>query len=162
MILYNKDLFEKKIIEVYDPVHNQKYWFVRCKNDGEFTSILTQIIPNYDEMVEEREDGESVDGECVDLVIDKKLVIILWCNPLDADALVHECLHAVLFSANSRGIALNDHESLCYQLGFLVKSILAGVGATLRKIKKPKEATPSSVEFNPEVKLDGISEKPTP
>lgn len=151
--LYNKELFEKKIIEVFDPIHNQRYWFVRCKTGQEFTEILTKIIPGYQDMVLETDNEESVDGECIDLIIDKKLVVILWCDLLDVDALSHECLHAVLFSARSRGISLTDDESLCYMLGYLVKEILKSANVSLRKGKKPKEVKPS-LEFNPEVKLN--------
>ena len=152
------DLFEKKIIEVYDPVHNQKYWFVRCKNSEEFTDILTKIIPGYQDMVLQESDEEDRGGECLDLVLDGKLVIIFWCDLLDANAVSHECLHAVLFSARSRGISLTDDESLCYMLGFLVEGILTGANVSLRKGRKPKEVTLQPIkhlEIKPEVKLDG-------
>lgn len=152
--LYNKPLFEKKIIEIYDPIHNQRYWFVRCKNGQEFNEILLQIIPGYEEKVEMGDEEERVDGECVDLVLDGKLVVILWCNLLDIDALVHECLHAVLFSAKSRGISLTDDESLCYMLGHLTTELLKKANVSLHKGRKPRE-TKLSLDF-PEDKLNGI------
>ena len=158
--LYNKELFEKKIIEVYDPIHNQRYWFVRAKNSREFNEILTKIIPGFQDMIlDESDEEEDRGGECVDLVLDGKLVVLLWCDLLDADALSHECLHAVLFSARSRGISLTDDESLCYMLGYLVKEILEGANVSLRKGRKIKEAT-QSLDFSAEVKVDANLEKP--
>ena len=149
--LCNKPLFDEKIVEIYDPIHHQRYWFVRCKKSEEFNNILLQIIPDYREKVEIVDEEEKNGGECVDIVIDGKLVIVFWCDLLDIDAVIHECLHAILFSVKSRGISKDDDESLCYMLGYLVTELFTKTYITLHKGRKPKEVK-TPLEFNTEVK----------
>ena len=134
--LCNKELFEKRVVEIFDPIHNQRYWFVRCKTGREFSKILTEVIPGYTDLVEDSESDELAGGECVDLVIDGRMIVVFWCDPTDINALVHESLHAILFSVKSRGISRDDDESLCYMLGFLVEEVTTKMNVRLRKERK--------------------------
>ena len=133
--LMNPELFEKKITEIYDATFTQRYWYVHCKNSTEFDEILTQIIPGYKEMVE-ADNEESDDGECVDLTINNRLVIVFWFNADSINCIMHECLHAVLFCAKGRGVEFEkDHEALCYMYGFLVSELLDRLKLTLKRTK---------------------------
>jgi len=151
--LCNKPLFDEKVVEVVDPIHNQRYWFIKCKNGKQFTDILTKIIPGYTDLVEVSDDEELTGGECVDLVIDGRLVVVLWCNPVDVNSLFHEILHAVLFSAKSRGISRDDDEPLCYMVGFLVGEILSKLNISLKRGRKVNKIE-SPLEFDQEDKED--------
>jgi hypothetical protein len=148
IVLCNQKLFEEKVIEIFDPIHNQRYWFVKCKSGQEFSKILNQIIPNYKDLVEDSDDSEEAGGECLDLVLDGRLIVVLWSS-LDLNTLTHECLHAILFSVKSRGISKDDDEALCYMLGFLVGEITKKLNVSLKKERKPKEVK-TQLHFNNE------------
>ena len=129
----NKKVFKSKVIELYDPIHLQRYWYVNVDSSKEFEETLEKVIPYYRELVEvSKTEGEN-DGECLDLVINGRLIIIFWCNKSSISSIVHECLHAVLFCAKSRGIKVEESdETVCYMLGFLVTGACSRLGLKLK------------------------------
>ena len=133
--LLNKSLFKKKIIEIYDPIHLQRYWYVNCQSSEEFNEILVKIIPNCANLINFEEDtDEKNDGECIDVVLNGHLVIIFWFNTDSINSISHECLHAVLASAKSRDInILESHDSLCYMLGFLISEMFKKLKLNIKK-----------------------------
>lgn len=133
--LLNKSVFKKKIVEIYDPIHLQRYWYVKANSSTEFNEILTKIIPNFKEMViiDEPEDGDN-DGECVAIVIDNHQVILFWANLTSINCISHECLHAVLMCAKSRDINFKEgDDSLCYMFGFLIEEVFTKLKLSIKK-----------------------------
>ena len=129
----NKRLFKTKVVEIYDPIHLQKYWYVKVLNSKDFNDVLSKLIDNYTEIVDIADEDDSSDGECLDLTINGHLVIMFWCNTTSISSIVHECLHAVMFCAKSRGIKYEESdETLCYMLGFLVNEVFNKISLTLK------------------------------
>jgi hypothetical protein len=132
----NKTLFDKKIIEIYDPVHFQRYWYANVKNTKEFNNLLMALIPKCSDIVDFTEVEEDADGECVDITINGHLIIILWSDLKSINTIAHECLHAVIMAAKSRGIKMiKNDDAICYMFGFLIDELFKKLNLDIKKCK---------------------------
>ena len=124
--LLNKKVFDSKMLEIYDAVHGVRYWFAKVKSAKEFDDVLVKLIPNCEKIIDltPTEVDAQTGGECVEMVLDGKLVIAFWADVHSIDSIAHESMHAILFAAKSRGISTADgDEALCYMYGFLMEEL---------------------------------------
>ena len=134
--LLSKKIFDKKMVEFYDPVHGVRYWFARVKSPEEFDHVLVSLIPNCEKLIDltPTEVNDQTGGECVEIILDNKLVIAFWADLTSIGSICHETLHAILFAAKSRGISTADgDEALCYMYEWLLDELFKKLKLTIVK-----------------------------
>jgi hypothetical protein len=106
---------------IFDPVFTQNYYIIKAKSLKEYHKILKDEL-NYTDV----NDSSRCTGKF--RVVEKagQSIAVIWAMGDRVDILVHECLHAIRWSLQEKGIFLADgDEPYCYALQFLIKEALS-------------------------------------